>query len=290
MPMDTGWLRLHKLAIKHGVIFPVYLLEQIIFLNNIAKKLDCNVNVHVKIDTGTTRIGILPTNALEFVKNIIKLTNIYLEGAWSHFASSEDDFEYTKKQQTVFEKIIDELEKNDIYIPIKHFACSAATIFHKTARFDAIRLGLSLYGLYPNKKSKKIIKLQSSLTLNTRVIQVKSVGSNTKIGYGGTYTTKKVSKIAVLPVGYWDGIDRKLSNIGEAIVGGIRCPIRGRICMNLTMVDVTKVKNIKVGDEVAIIGQQGKQIILVDELAKKIGTINYEVVDKINPLLPRIVV
>lgn len=279
-----------KIAIKNGVIFPVYLKDQITFLNNVAKSLGCDVNVHLKIDTGTTRIGIAPKEALNFASKIIELRCLHLEGAWSHFASSEDDFEYTKKQQAVFEKVVEELEKNDIYIPIKHFACSAATILHNTARYDAIRLGLSLYGLYPNEKSKNNIKLLPALSLNTKIIQVKTVVAKTKIGYGGTYITKEKSTIAILPVGYWDGIDRRLSNVGQVIVNGIKCPIRGRICMNLIIIDVTKVKNINVGDDVVIIGKQGTNTTTVDDMARQIGTINYEVVDRINPLLPRIIV
>ncbi len=279
-----------KIAIKNKIIFPVYLLEQIIFLNRIAKNIGETVRIHLKIDTGTTRIGIMPDEVLNFAQKIIKLKNLYLEGVWSHFASSEDDFEYTKKQQTIFEKTIDELEKNNIYIPIKHFACSAATIFHKTASFSAVRLGLSLYGLYPNEESKKIIKLLPALSMNTKIIQIKTVKQNTKIGYGGTFITKSKSKIAILPIGYWDGIDRKLSNIGEVIIMGIKCPIRGRICMNLTMVDVSKIKQVSVGDEAIIIGKKGKNNISADDLAKQIGTINYEVVDRINPLLHRIIV
>ncbi len=278
-----------KIAIKHGVIFPVYLLEQITFLNNAAKNLGCDVSVHLKIDTGTTRIGVAPIDALAFAQNICKLRNLYLEGAWSHFASSEDEFEYTKKQQLIFEKTIGVLEKNGVHIPIKHFACSAATILHKTARLNAVRLGLSLYGLYPNQKSQKNIELLPALSLNTKIIQVKSVEAKTKVGYGGTYTTKHKSIIAVLPVGYWDGIDRKLSNAGQVIVSGIKCPIRGRICMNLMMIDVSKIKNVKVGDEVVIIGNKGNVAIGADDLAKQIGTINYEVVTRINPLLPRII-
>jgi len=279
-----------KIAIKHGVIFPVYLPEQIIFLDKLGKNLKKKVSVHLKIDTGTTRIGIKPNETLEFAKNIVKLNHVHLEGIWSHFASSEEDLIYTKKQQAIFTNTINELEDNNINIPIKHFACSAATIFYKTTHFNAVRLGLSLYGLYPNEKSKKIIKLQPVLSLNTKIIQIKTVAPNTKIGYGGTFVTKKKTKIAILPVGYWDGIDRKLSNTGQVIVGGIKCPIRGRICMNLTIVDITKVKYSKLNDDVIIIGKQGSSTINVDELAKQIGTINYEIVDRINPLLPRIVI
>ncbi len=279
-----------KTAIKHGVIFPVYLSEQIYFLNNLAKNLDGGVKVHLKIDTGTTRIGVMPNEALKIAKDITELKNLQLEGIWSHFASSEDDFEYTKKQKNTFKKVIDELEKNNIYIPIKHFACSAATIFHKDTHFSATRLGLSLYGLYPNEKSKKNIILQPALSWKTKIIQLKNIEPNTKIGYGGSYTTKTKSKIAILPIGYWDGLDRKLSNIGQVIIRGVKCPIRGRICMNLTMVDVTKIKKIKINDEVIIIGKQGNSAISADDLAKQIGTINYEVIDRINPLLPRIIV
>ncbi|MFA6423942.1 MAG: alanine racemase [Candidatus Magasanikbacteria bacterium] len=279
-----------KIAIKRGVIFPVYLLDQIHFLNKISKSIGEKVKVHLKIDTGATRIGVMPKEAFEFVQSIIYLKNLQLEGIWSHFASSEDDFEYTKKQQGVFNKVVDELEKNDIYIPIKHLACSAATIFHKNSHYSAIRLGLSLYGLYPNEKSKKNIKLKPVLSLNTKVIQVKNIEPNTKIGYGGTYKTKKKTKIAILPVGYWDGLDRKLSNVGHVLIKGVRCPIRGRICMNLMMVDASSVKKVVVGDSVTIIGKQGKRVITIDELSKQIGTINYEVVDRINPLIPRQVV
>jgi alanine racemase len=232
----------------------------------------------------------MPNEALLYAKKITDTNNLELEGVFSHFASSEDDLKYSKKQEDTFKKTIDELEKNNIHITIKHFACSAATIFLKTAHFNAVRLGLGLYGLYPNENSKKIVKLKPALRLNTKIIQIKTIGPNTKIGYGGTYITKKQSKIAILPIGYWDGLDRKLSNTGQVIVKGIKCPIRGRICMNLMMIDVTKIKRVQVGDEVVIIGKQGQSEIGVDELAKQIGTINYEVVDRINPLLPRIVI
>ena len=152
-----------------------------------------------------------------------------------------------------------------------------------------MRLGLSLYGLYPNEKSKKIIKLQSALSWSTSIIQIKTLPKGTKVGYGGTYTTKKSTRLAVLPVGYWDGLDRKLSNNGQVLIGGKKCPIIGRICMNLTMIDISKIKTANVGDSVVIIGKQKNADISVDELAKQVGTINYEIVDRINPLITRIV-
>ena len=278
-----------KIAIQHKVIFPVYSKDQINCLNKVASRLRTKVAIHLKIDTGTTRVGILPNQAVTFVKKISKLRYLYLEGIWSHFASSESDHAYTQKQLAIFNKVVEVIEKEGTIIPIKHFACSAATALHPVARFNAVRLGLSTYGLYPDKKSKENITLKPALSLNTKIIQVKTVPTNTKVGYGGTYTTKQPTKIAVLPMGYWDGIDRRLSNIGEVIVKGKKCPIRGRICMNLTMIDVTKIKNVKTGDTVTFIGRQGKEYISADEVANKVGTINYELVDRINPQIKRII-
>lgn len=278
-----------KIAIKHKTIFPVYREDQILKLNKIAKQLKTKTTVHLKIDTGTTRIGMLPNQALAFAKKINQSSNIYLEGIWSHFASSESDPIFTNKQLEVFNNILSELEKEGIKIPLKHFACSASTSLHPNTHFNAVRVGLSTYGLYPDDKSRKKILLKPVLSLNTKIIQLKTVPANTPISYGRTYVTKHPTKIAILPVGYWDGIDRRLSSKGEVLIGGKKCPIRGRVCMNLSMIDVTKVKNVKVGDTATIIGQQGKAKISADDLARTIGTINYEVVDRINPLIPRII-
>lgn len=278
-----------KLAINNKVAFPVYRLDQLAFLNKIARANHSIAIVHLKIDIGTTRIGVLPSDALKFAQKIKRLDNLQLEGIYGHFASSEDDKLFTKQQQTIFENVVKELQINNIEIPLKHVACSAATTFYKESHFNAVRLGLSMYGLYPSSKASKIIKLIPTLSLNTKIVQVKNIPANTKIGYGGTYATKSATVLAVLPIGYWDGMDRRMGNNAEVLIKGKRCPVRGRICMNLTMVDVTNVKNIKVGDTVTIIGLQGKQRITADDIALKIGTINYEVVDRINPLIQRII-
>ncbi len=278
-----------KTAIKNKVAFPVYTEDQLVVLNKIAKQLKTKAVVHLKIDSGTTRIGVLPNQAVIYAKKISKLNNLYLEGIWSHFASSENDPVFTKKQLDLFDNIIKQVEKEGIVIPVKHFACSAAMILHKDTHFNAVRLGLSTYGLYPDEKSRKKISLKPALSLNTKIIQVKNIPSDTKISYGGTYTTKQPTKIAILPIGYWDGIDRKLSNVGEVIIKGQKCPIRGRVCMNLTMVDVTKIQNVKIGDKATIIGSQGNTSVSADDLTRLIGTINYEVVDRINPQIPRII-
>ena len=168
-------------------------------------------------------------------------------------------------------------------------ACSNSSIVYHNSLFNGIRLGLSLYGLYPSLKAKNKIKLKPALSWYTKIIQLRDLPKNTKIGYGGTYTTKRKTKLAIIPVGYWDGYDRLFSNQAQVIIHNKKCPIRGRICMNLSMVDVTNIKGVKTGDKVVLIGKSKNQEITADDLARWAQTINYEIVTRINPLLPRIV-
>ncbi len=277
-----------KLAIKNEVIFSVYELEQAKSLNKITSRLRKDVKIHLEIDTGASRTGILPEQTLLFIKQLKNYPRLILEGVWSHFASSEEDPKYTHYQLKRFEQVIHILNKAGIKIPLKHMACSASTVLYPESRFNAIRLGLSLYGLYDAFQIKNRIALKPALSWYTTIIQVKEVPPKTKIGYGGTYTTKKRTKLAIIPVGYWDGYDRKLSNKGEVIIHDQKCPIRGRICMNLSMVDITKIKGVKVGDKAILIGKDKKTQITAENVAHQIGTINDEVVTRINPLLPRI--
>ena len=223
------------------------------------------------------------------------MPGLNLRGVFTHYAASEDgDQTFTNQQTEKFTKVIDALEKQGINIPFKHAACSAATMINRQTRFNLIRPGIALYGLWPSPETKflsgvknKNIDLCPALTWKTRIIQVKNLPGRTTIGYDRTYQTKKKTKLAILPVGYWDGYDRKLSNCGEVLIGGRRCPVRGRVCMNLTMVELPARLRAKVGDEAVLLGRQGKEEITAEELAQKIGTINYEVVTRINPLIIR---
>ena len=277
-----------SLAIKNNIIFPLYSLENAKLLNKVGERLNKKVKVHLKIDTGASRLGILPEETLAFINEIIKYKKIELEGIWSHFASSEDDFSYTKKQHDIFALVCKNLEDRNIKIPIKHIACSAAATTYNFTHENAFRLGLSLYGLYPTSNNNKIaVALQPALSWYTTVIQVKTLPAGAKIGYGGTYTTNRLTKIAVLPVGYWDGYDRRLSNRGYVLIKGERCPVLGRICMNICMVDVTNLP-VKAGDKATLIGKDGTKSISADEVAKWCDSVNYEIIDRINPLLPRI--
>ncbi|MEK7131315.1 MAG: alanine racemase [Patescibacteria group bacterium] len=275
------------LAIKNNIIFPLYSLENAKLFNKVGERVNKKVKVHLKIDTGASRLGILPAEALGFVNVVKKYKKLDLEGIWSHFASSEDDFVYTKNQHEIFKSVCENLTKHNINIPIRHIACSAAGMAYKFTHENALRLGLSLYGLYPTNNHKIAIKLKPVLSWYTTIIQVKTLPAGVKIGYGGTHTTNRPTKIAILPVGYWDGYDRRLSNRGYALIKGERCPILGRVCMNICMVDVTNLA-VKAGDKVTLIGKDKSKNISVDDLAKWCETINYEIADRINPLLPRI--
>lgn len=283
--------KLLKLA-KKNVFFNVFSLEQAKILNKIGERIKKPINIHIKIDTGTSRTGFIGNN--KYIKSIINLIKNYkyidISGFFSHFASSENDREYTQKQIKKFDGILNvinnEVNTKNIF---KHFACSSASILYPTARYSSIRLGLGLYGLYPNKISKKIINLKPALSWHTKIIQIKKLPKNTKIGYGGTYTTKKTTKIAILPIGYWDGYDRALSNKASVLIKGYKCPVRGKVCMNLTMVELPYDAKIRINDKVTLIGKQNNQVITADDLANYANTINYEIITRINPLIKRIV-
>jgi len=273
---------------KNGVIFPLFTLEQAKFLDRVGEEAKKLIKVHLKIDTGASRVGIMPSEIKKFLKSISFAENLEIEGIWSHFASSEDDPAFTKKQYDIFNQAVKTLRQEGINPPLRHMSCSAASVLFSLQNFNAIRLGLGLYGLHPSPKTKSKIQLKPALSWNTKIVQVKKISVHTKIGYGGTFITTRSTKIAILPVGYWDGYDRRFSNNAFVLIKGKKCPVRGRICMNLTIIDVTAVPGVKAGDKVTLIGQDKKESITAEDLAKWAKTINYEIIDRINPLLPRV--
>jgi alanine racemase len=275
-------------AIQKGVIFPLYTREQAMLLNRLGKKLHKRVKVHIKVDTGASRVGLLPKEALVFIKEISELPHIELEGLFSHFASSEDDKSFTFLQKERLLKLDQELKEEGIAIPLKHMACTASTILYPETHLDAVRIGLGIYGLYPSEKMKQKINLRPVLSMYTKIVHLKKLPSGTSVGYGRTWFTKRPTTLATIPTGYFDGYDRHLSNNAFVLIQGRRCQVGGRICMNLTMIDVTGLKNIKVGERVTLLGASSKDSVSADELAKHLTTINYEVISKINPLIPRV--
>lgn len=257
------------------------------------------INVHIKVETGTSRQGVLEKNILDFVKFIKKFPGINIEGLSTHYANIEDttDHSYAMSQLARFQKIAAKLERAGIKIPIKHTACSAAAILFPQTHFDMVRVGISLYGLWSSRETRVLanshgekIKLSPVLTWKTKIAQIKELPEGTPISYGLTEKLPRKSKIAILPVGYFDGYDRRLSSIGNVLIGTRRCKVLGRVCMNMIVVDVSDVKGVRVEDEAVLLGKQGREEISADEIAQKLSTINYEVVTRINPQITRIVV
>lgn len=283
-------------AVKKNITLTVYSYGAAQAISTIAKKLRKRIPIHFKVDTGTSRLGVRTDSCLGLIERIQKLPNVFIEGIFSHLADSENPNQtFTNQQINLFEKLLGQLEEQGIDIPLKHIACSAATLLNKRSHFSLVRLGISLYGLWSVEKDgtrvrklHKQFSLRPALSWYTTIVQIKALPSGTPIGYGRTYKTLRKMKLAVIPVGYWEGYDRRLSNIGEVLIQGKRCKVRGRVCMNLTMVDVTHLKRVRAGERATLVGRDGKVEITLDEIAKKMKTINYEVVTRINPSLPRI--
>lgn len=294
-----GYTLLSRLedVVKYDLRQTVYNKETVQSLAS--KSGEAKLLVHLKIETGTSRQGLEKEELLELAKIIKKYPQIEIEGAHTHYANIEDttDHSYAQQQLKRFKEAVELLEKNNIKIPIKHTACSAAVILFSETYFDMVRLGISMYGLWPSKetfvsakeKGRKM-NLETALTWKTKVAQIKQIKAGTPVSYGLTEKISQDSKVAVLPIGYWDGYDRKLSGVANVLIKGKRCKVLGRVCMNMIMVDVSHISDIKLEDEVVLLGKQGSEEITADELAQKTGTINYELVTRINPLIPRIVV
>lgn len=295
-----GYIPLERIrdCATYGCSFVAYNKETLRAIKKLKAK-QGSFNIHVKIETGTTRQGLEGEALASFVKEAAKIPSINIEGAYTHYANIEDttDSSYAMKQLKRFQREIGRIRQLGINVQILHTACSAAAILYPETRFDVTRLGISLYGHWPSKETLAVarrvrtkLELKPALTWKTVVAQVKEVPKGTPISYGLTETLSRRSSVAVIPVGYWDGLDRKLSTVGYVLIRGRRCKILGRICMNMTIVDVTDVPTIKLGDEVVLIGAQGKERISAEDIASKIGTIQYEILTRINPLIERRIV
>jgi alanine racemase len=236
------------------------------------------------------RVGALPEAAYQIIQKIAQTPEISMTGMYTHFAVADTDPVYTQKQLDSFMKVVKHARTNFGLKFLAHAANSAALFRNKKTHLDMVRPGISLYGLSPFKFAERFMTLKPVLSWKSRIIFMKRVPAGYSISYGRTYVTNRASVIATIPVGYADGYNRLLSNKGDVLVRGKRCPIAGRVTMDMTMIDVTGVKGVSLGDEVVLIGAQGKEQIKADELAKIQDTINYEVTCAISPRVPRIVV
>ncbi len=276
-----------------------YDVTQTVFSHDLAQALSDaslrnkkNVKIHIKIDTGMTRVGFMPGySAVKNVTEIGKLPGLIIEGLFTHFASADEtDRSYTNMQFERFMSICSELNRIGLYIPVKHAANSAGIIEYPEMHLDMVRPGIILYGLYPsNEVNRDKIDLKPAMSLKANVILVKDVEINTCISYGRIFTTKRESKIATIPIGYADGYSRLLNGKARVLINGEFAPVVGKICMDQCMVDVTDMKNpVHVGDEVVLFGKQSNCEMSVDELAASIGTINYEITCIVGKRIPRV--
>ena len=271
-------------------------VDQMRQVKQFSKKLKRKALVHLKIETGTNRLGLEPEKAIALLQALDN-KNIEIRGIYSHFANIEDttDPAFAKQQLALFNSVLPYLPDSG---SAKHFSSSASTLLFPETFFDIVRIGISAYGYWPSRqthalyleKNKDKISFLPVLSWHTKVAQVKEVKKGAAIGYGLTYRTFNKARIIVVPVGYYDGYDRKLSNVAQVLVNGVKAPVRGRICMNMFMVDVTHIQNVKAGDPVTLLGGANSEKIDADMLAEWAGTINYEILARINPLIPRFVV
>lgn len=250
--------------------------------------LGTKARVHIKIDTGMGRIGIWHEEALNFIKNLAQEKSIVIEGIYTHFSSAGRDDFFTNYQIDAFEKLLHQLEGFDVKLPLRHAANSIATVDFDRSHLNLVRPGLIIYGMYPKHTFPKLIKLRPAMSLKTKIVYIKDTPPGRSISYGRTYVTQKHTKIATLPIGYADGYARNLSNRAEVLVHGRRALVVGKVTMDQTMVDVGHIKNVKVGDEVVLVGRQGREEIRMEKIARLAGTIAYEFACGISNRVPRV--
>ena len=277
----------YRLIIDYDLIPTIARKDSLQKINELAEKQGIRKKVHIKIDTGMGRIGVFPDQALSFIKEAQQLRHIKIEGLMTHFATAdEEDKEYTYQQWERFLYINRELGNMGISIPLKHAGNSAAVIDLAEFQLNMVRPGISLYGLLPSDHVNTI-DLKPVLSWKAKVDFIKDVPAGTAISYGATYITKRKSTIATIPLGYADGYSRLLSNKGFVLIKGQRAPVRGSVCMDQFMVDVSDIPNVDVGDEVVLIGKQVHDMITATDIADLIGTINYEVLCNVSKRVPR---
>ena len=250
--------------------------------------------IHIKIDTGMTRIGIHPDDeGVALIRRIAGLPGLEIEGIFTHFATADEaDRTKTYHQMTLFREYVDRIERDlGIRIPMRHCSNSAGIVEIPEANMDAVRAGIILYGLWPSDEVQADgkIQLRPMLSLKSRVVYVKTVPAGQEISYGGTFTTTRDTRVATVCIGYGDGYPRSLSNLGDVIIKGQRVPILGSVCMDQFMIDVTDVRvPVRVGDQVTLIGREGDACITMEELGALSGRFNYELACDIGKRIPRI--
>ncbi|HLR80927.1 MAG TPA: alanine racemase [Bacillota bacterium] len=276
-------------AVVHYNLIPlVSSRDAVIALNEEAKRQEKEVRVHFKLDTGLHRFGCSPREALDFIQTYYHLPHITWEGIYTHFShADEGDWSTTEKQFALFKQTVTSLEKRGYVFPIQHVGGSTIAMERADMHLDMVRPGVSLFGYYPHSRQKKRLPLRPVMTLKSQIIQLLFLSAGTAIGYGGHYVTKADEMIAVLPIGHGDGYQRRLSNKGEVLVNGRRAPIVGMISLDQTMINVTHLPDVQVGDEVILMGKTDAEEITADEIACWMGSIVDEVLSGLMERIPR---
>lgn len=277
-------------ALENNIRITVYTEELTKVLSDLAVKIGRKAYVHVKLDTGMGRIGFTPgKEGADKIEEISKLPNIVMEGLYTHFSKADEgDKSYTMKQMEAYTWMKEELAGRGITFSYYHCCNSAGIIDLKGAGQNLSRAGISTYGMYPSEEvHKENVDLKPALELISHVAFVKWVDEGEMISYGGTYVTKRRTKIATIPVGYGDGYPRSLSNKGYMLIHGKKAPIIGRVCMDQCMVDVTEIEDVKFGDEVVLVGRDGDEYLSVETLSRLSDRFNYEFVCLMSKRIPR---
>jgi len=267
----------------------VFIPEHVKRLQKKAEEKGREAYVHVKIDTGMNRIGVKTLddfNAL--MDELVRCERVVFEGMFTHFATSdEEDKKFSKKQMKIFDTFVEAARARG-FSPVLHALNSSGIVDLPQYGYDAVRAGISMYGYYSSREVKKErVSLTPVMTVYSHVAHIKTIQAGESVSYGRTFIAENEMKIATIPIGYGDGLNRLLSNKGSFLIGGMRASIVGRVCMDMTMVDVSDIDNITVGDEVIVIGKQGDLQITADEHARLCGTISYEILLSFSQRVPR---
>ena len=277
--------------LKYDVTPTIFTRDVAEALSDWANKYKKRLKVQIKIDTGMWRLGVHYDRALGFIKEVLALGHLEVQGIFSHLATAyRQDKTYSNKQFERFTRVIFALDREKIEIPLKHIASSAAILDLPEMYLDMVRPGIILYGLFPSKEVSHSLDLRPAMSFKTKIVYLKELPADEGISYGQTYIAKRETTVAVLPVGYADGYPRILSNKATVLVNGQRLPVIGTICMDVTMIDVGLLKDVKVGDEVLLFGQQEGTVLPVEEISDICQTINYETVSLVSRRVPRVYV
>jgi alanine racemase len=274
-------------AIRHRLILTLYDLDLAHAYNQAAREVGESLQVHIKIDTGMGRMGVLPNDSIPFFRHLLNMTHLEIEGIYTHFSMADENPDYTLEQFRVFKGVVNPLRASGFQFKYIHAANSPATLTLPETHLDMVRVGIVLYGQSPSDTVRVPENFRPAITWKTVIAQVKTLPPGHPVGYGQAYHTTGQERIAVIPVGYSHGFRRQPHNWGHVLVHGETAPIVGRISMEKTTINVSHIPDVTIGDEVVLIGRQGDAVITPEDVGRQLDTNNYEVITNILARLPR---